>query len=320
MSQKKTVKKRQEIDLHLKSELTGVFLWLNFIEWNSSQNKFFLLFESLKNPIKTLDPETKELQTPIELRKIFYDMKFTKKEDKLIIIDGFQFLFVIELKLFKIIKKYRLPDKYIYTFVFVDQSSKSIYINSEKKGLYKMDLNSGESQQLNFKGFKGLTNSNFIASSNCNLLYGNLKIYHLKTFPVSYNVSRGFKYRVFGGPFHKLKHSSKTLSSEETLLFLGNRNGTLAIRDLRSCKYVRWVKLMTDSSISCLKSRNRLLYGGINNGHLFIMRESFPFSIIFYQKINIKIYSIGLSQRYLLIGGDKNDPIKVFEIPEIQQK
>lgn len=82
---------------------------------------------------------------------------------------------------------------------------------------------------------------------------------------------------------------------------------------------MKLVKFKGRKLIKCLESRKNLIFGGTLNGELIIMSNSYPFNVIYYQKINSGIYSISFNQKYLLVGGYKKDPLKLFEILEIKE-
>lgn len=317
MIYKKSTQPRKEIELNQKSEFWGIKNQMQSIIWNSTQNKFFLKYMFDKNSLRVLDPESGEISTPITRDSPLHDFKITKPGDRLIILSDF--ILVFQLKDFSIEKQILIPQNVdFFTFTFADKSCQNIYLNSETEGLYKMNLNSGQLVKLNFIGLNESDNKNFIISSNYKILYGNFFIMIPQNFPASYNVERGFKHRFYPQKFSEFYKDSNALSRNDSVLFLGDQFGRLSVTDLRSYKTLLQVRIKSKNWIYCLQSRENFIFGGTECGELFIMEDFHPFSILYYKKMNNKIYNITFKEKNLVVGGRSDDPLKIFEILDIQ--
>lgn len=311
----KIIKNTQDIKLKLKqkAEIQRIRINLNYILWSCKIKKFLLQFSTEKNPLRVLDPQTQQISTPIKLKVGIRNMKLTKKQDKLVILDYNGFFWVIELTHFKIENKLKSKIWGSLSFVFIDKLCESVFVNSSFYGLSKINMVSEDSKKLHYRGFYSSNLNDFSIDSDHKIIYGTLE-HQYECFPASYNVTKGFKYRVYSQKLDKFDNPSFTLSKKDTLLISGGIFGRLIFIDLRSDKSMNTMQIENQKCIVCLESKDRVIFGGTEDGHLFIIRNSFPFNVIFYQKINSRICSIGLQHKYFVIGGDINESVKLFEI------
>lgn len=315
MRQWKIKKRRKNEELKLKSEITQIEEKINCILWNSKLKKFLLQFDTENNPLRLLKPETQEISIPLEFDFKIRDLRLTKGEDMLLIFDYSKTFTVIDLSNFRKQNNFRLSSKNIDSSVFKQKSCKKIFFNTHNKGLIKINLFSQKFVIMKFKGLNYIIRNKFKISSDEKFFYGILKN-KKKYFPASYNAARGFRYRVHLQKFKKFYNTSNTLNKENTVLISGDQNGKLGFTNFRSYKCMSALQLESKEWIYCLESRDKLIFGGTYDGELFIMRDAHPFSLIYYQKINEYILSIGLSDKYFVVGGNYHDSIKIFEIPK----
>lgn len=322
MSHSKIIKLKEEteIELKMKSKLFGNDEILDLIKWNSKLNKFYLIFNTELNPFRVLEPETEKITIPIQLDLEIRNIEPTEKENHLVLLDEEWNLTIIEIENYKICKKLKLPTTDVESFVFSSKFCNNVYVNSNSKGLYKVDLNSKKTEKMNFTGFYCLNKNNFLASSNYKVLYGSSKN-DPDLFPASYNLARGFKFKIYSQKFQKFHNESNTLSRQDMIFISGDKDSKLTVTDLRSDKCLCYVQFERKKWIVCLESKGKLVYGGVEWGELFIMRNSYPFEVIYCKEINECIFSIALSEHYFVVGGsDYKDQVKIFEIPEIKEK
>lgn len=312
----KTVKATNRLKLKMISKNQGLKADLLNIIYHSELKIFFLRYFNIQKPVRTLDLKShRTLIFEIAQEKGIYDIQLSKDQQRLLFVGKDQFLYIVELlprKQNRVFKKFKLPCRNIYSFMFADKYCEKVFLTSNVSGLYLMNLKTGFIQQLYVTGFDSVWSQTNLISANLRVLYGCRK----NRFSASYFVSRGFKFRVFSFNIKGLDNTCNALSEDNKMLFSGNRYGKLVIIDTRSSKLLTLMQFSSDCNIYTLRSKGRFLYGGTWGGELFVLQACFSFRVFYFCKISSSIDSICVTDHLLIVGGRKYDPIRVFSLPK----
>lgn len=321
MSKNRVLRRAKHIQLKSHSENLKIERKIRCVEWHSEQRKFYVVCKNKSHdqPIAVVDPETKEIMTLVTNNFDFIDMKLTNKGDRLVALDKNHNLTVITLTIFSTLKQIRLSGSDFFCFLFADQSCDSVYVNDYISGLRKIDLLSGKSEKLNCKGFNLPKKNIFSISSDYRILFGHLQTDENHDLLACYNTERGFKYKIFAEIYTEYDMLADCLSKEDTQYYSGNFLGELRVTDLRSYKCLSTIQLENKPPIVCMRSKGEYVYAATTYYELVIVQNFHPFNLFYYQNMYDRVYSIGFSEKYLVLGGKYSSSVKIFLLPETGQ-
>lgn len=311
----KIISQTKNCQIFPKSEINNKIDDVFHVCWNHKHKKYLFGFGGETDPLKTLTLENSEFKTPIELNFGIKEMQISKQGNNLIILDYEANLHVMRVSDYRILKKLKLPVSNIESFVFANEKNTSLYLYSNYEGLCLIDLKSDKFQKLGVNPFYRPQVQDFIISKDHRILFGSYEKEEDVFLPTTYNLKKG-KLRLHICNSREFDNYSNALSTDQMTLFSGGHFGNLVVNDLRSHKCISAFQFVGGERFDCLTTYQRFVYGGTFEGELVIFKDVYPFSILFYQKINQKIYSICFSDEFMVIGGDEQDSVKIYQIPK----
>lgn len=226
-------------------------------------------------------------------------MKMTFDQERLLLIGKNQIL-IIKLEEYQVFNKIQIPYQSINCFLFSDQKCDKAFVNSGKSGLYEMSLSTGDSRKFGFSGFGRVWSLDFPTCSTQRLLYGRSE----NGFPVCFALRRGFRLKIFAHSFKEFENTSNCVSKDNKTLVSGDYNGKIMITDTWSSKLLGSLQIDSESLIACVKMQGRGIYAVTCHGELIVMNSIFPYTLLYYQKIEVTLFSICMSDKLLIVGKD----------------
>lgn len=323
MNNSETIKKSERatksFDLELQKQIDNINSSVWYISWSDKLKKIFCAVEIENDSIKVLDSELNTSQLSVKLEINIDDIKISRDGRNLVMIGSDKKLLVVGLSPNMILRQIELP-MYLYSaFVFQDESCDSVWLNSDITGLFALDTKTKNISKFYSKAFSDTTRENFKITSKRTLLFGKTK----SEAPGCLDLKHNFKFRVVVNKFRDKSVVSNLICKNESACVSGNESGELNISDLRSSKVSKCVVFEPDSSIIGLFAKNGFIGVGFSTGELLIVRDAFPFSILYCKKVNEEIYDVQITNNYIAVAGTSEDSIKFFKIPhatEIKKK
>lgn len=308
------IRPKKLVEIKKRHFFSGVGSNVKFVLWSKQIQKLILCLETTENPVRLYDLEEKELTTPLNFCSDVIDFMLTYNGETLLILSESNTLYSIQVGSFKVVNKFTLKQKIsAHHFVFADNTCQNIYLKTSRSQLHHVNINDNTSKITNLKGFLDTRWLKIKICSHHRVMYGTNRLRQL----AFYNAKRGFKYSVITNNLvnSSFLHTSDSLRKDDKMLFSGDYNGILIVTDTRSSKLKKVVQVRDQRKISFLESKERLIFGGTQIGELIILQAFQPFCVLYFHRFSIRIYCICITRQFFAVGGNVNDPFKLFDVP-----
>lgn len=310
----KQIYQTEDYDLQPKFESYELYQDIEHIMCDQQMQKMFLGVYSSVDSLRTYDFKTQAFSNKLKRNAIIKDMKLYTAEKKLFVLENRTILKVFRTDCDQDWRNILLPNYCFDCFVFADKSCETLILNSSITGLLKLNLESKKYKTMDTNIFNTSTDLNFLISSDKKTLYGSLE----NKLSAAISLNKGFKLKLFSSNGTDEQSLCQTLKKNNKILFSGYFYSKLVVSDTRSRKRIDSMQFAMKNKLHCLQSGENLVFGGTWGGELIVIKDRFPFSVLYYQEINHRIYSICVTESLLIVGGHKKDSLKAFDIQEIE--
>lgn len=272
------------------------------------QKNFYLGFKSHERSFWTLNTGNFSFDEPVVVDTPVHEIYCSRDIKNLILLIHNNIIGIYSLSSKNFVNKIKLSAGNIFTFC-LSGDDKGAYLIPADQSLHYVDFMTQKIEAMSTQGLEDQGRGSLILSNNQNLLIGssqNNNIGYVSLF-------KNLKFRFCNTKKSSYKFWCNELDLDGKILFSGNGTGKVYCNDLRSSKLNKVIQIHGHRLIARLRKGKNIILGGVVSGSFFVIEDSFPFALRYFQNTFSEVQDVNLSDQYLFATGEKSKSICLYE-------